>query len=902
MMFRLMYRLKRKHGAVLFAVIAVMALLIAMSTAAYYTARGSYNTVTSSYNYSQLYLSAIASADMVSAAIMNQPVPSAGLQNNFQTIKNQMRDSLNNDNDVIFLKTDNLAGLTINASTPQQTVIEALRNVPAAEPGVLDGLTISVKVLHKGAQNITQDGSPIISGSTTTTHYNVKEPFVYEITTTAYYRENTITVQDILTGTKSGTYTKTETYIPGGSSSNSLPSDFNPNIATGQNQPNTSGQWNDAGRTVVISVKEINGDMAFRNNVTVIGGNANLGNVLNGGLTSEGSIYLKKGGAHVTGTDNNWYVRDDLVITDAQAQLDLGQNDLYVGGDLVIGANGGPISGRDIYVNGDLILLNQRSFNVENLHVNGNIYFATYDEHGNLVTDAYNPEKRPEVANLGITENYGGDPGYRLSGNFNLSLRGNVYTKGKDANGNTVSADKVTLGKYQNLTNGATHSQTTGIQDFDVNANTKHDFTVLTTNKNTDKYEKTPTTGSTLDALTANTNYAASGDGSEIKSVYPNYTAGQKAYDNEATIDFSKLQPLKDADGNVTGYEGRYPIGSTGEEIVVSIQGNDINNSKDVQIDIPYVEDGFLLNYATDPPQSSWVGKQLDHDPWYVNEEVKTAQMTGLYGNQSVLHYNIDTAPDGSSMPIVLAANKGDGNFSWTGDSSQIGAEVSIGGNGKVTFEMGNLNKDTGKYEPFKVENADKYDIPTYVQGKTGQQFSVVGSADQVTEAMNGQKKFDNLSVDQAKNMTQRSNAMLVSNKSGQAFNANGKDGLFCGYIYAPNGTLYADNQTNGDVINVGSIVISAYEANHANYQVSLPTPQDMTDFIDALDGDTGVNWNGGGGGGGGGGSSPPIHNINESDISYSSIESWTLVGSNYIGDPVISASSGGSGEETPAA
>ncbi len=77
MMFRLMYRLKRKHGAVLFAVIAVMALLIAMSTAAYYTARGSYNTVTSTYNYSQLYLSAIASADMVSAAIMNQPVPCA---------------------------------------------------------------------------------------------------------------------------------------------------------------------------------------------------------------------------------------------------------------------------------------------------------------------------------------------------------------------------------------------------------------------------------------------------------------------------------------------------------------------------------------------------------------------------------------------------------------------------------------------------------------------------------------------------------------------------------------------------------------------------------------------------------------------------------------------------------
>lgn len=905
MMFRLMYRLKKKHGAVLFAVIAVMALLIAMSTAAYYTARGSYNTVASSYNYSQLYLSAIASADMVSAAIMNQPVPSAATQapgdhrNNFQTIKDEIRDHLNNINDVIYLKTSNLQSVTVNASTSQQTIINALNSGGnPTEPGVLDGLTVAIKVLDKGAQSQTIQSSNTV-GNTTTTVYDVKTPFTYEITTTAYYRENTITVQDILTGTKAGTYTKTETITPG-SPSSSLPSDFNPNIATGQNQPNTSGQWQDADRTVIISVKEINGDMAFRNKVTIIGGNANLGNVLNGGLVSEGSIYLKKGGAQVTGTDNNWYIRDDLVIADAQAQLDLGQNDLYVGGDLVISANGGPVTARDVYVNGDLVILNQKNFNVENLHVNGNIYFATVDENGNTITEAFT---RPEIQGQGFSENYGGDPGSRLGGNFNLSLRGNVHTKGQDANGNSISADKVTLGKYQNLTNGASHSETTGIQDFDVEANTKHDYTVLTTNKNTDKYEKVSATGSTIDALTANTNYTTSTE-TPVKSVYPNYTAGQKAYDNEATIDFGALDEVKNAEGATTGYRGEFPIGSTGEYIVVTIDSPDKWNTDDIQIDIPYVEDGFVLKYESTTTESYW-------DPTKPNEwgglgaMVTTSTTVEGLGNvlsdQNILHYNIDTDPSGKSMPIVLAANQDDGNFSWAGSSSVKGADVSVNGNGKVTFEMGNKNKETGEYEPFKVENADKYEIPTYVQGKTGQQFSVVGSADQVTAAMNGQERFDNLTVDQAKAMPQRSNVMLVSNKSGEAFNANGKDGLFCGYIYAPNGTLYADNQTNGDVINVGSIVISSYEANHANYQVSLPTPQDMSDFIDALDGDTGVNWNGGGGGGGGG-NALPQHDINETDISYTSVESWTLIGSNYIGDPVISVSEETPSEETPAA
>ena len=58
-MLKFFYRLKRRGGAVLFAVIAIMSLLIAMAITAYFTARSSYNTVVSNYDFSQTYLSAI---------------------------------------------------------------------------------------------------------------------------------------------------------------------------------------------------------------------------------------------------------------------------------------------------------------------------------------------------------------------------------------------------------------------------------------------------------------------------------------------------------------------------------------------------------------------------------------------------------------------------------------------------------------------------------------------------------------------------------------------------------------------------------------------------------------------------------------------------------------------------
>lgn len=70
-------RVKRRKGAVLFAVISIMALLIAMASTAYFTAKSAYNSVISNYSYSQLYLSTISVSDMVLDAIMNDSAASA---------------------------------------------------------------------------------------------------------------------------------------------------------------------------------------------------------------------------------------------------------------------------------------------------------------------------------------------------------------------------------------------------------------------------------------------------------------------------------------------------------------------------------------------------------------------------------------------------------------------------------------------------------------------------------------------------------------------------------------------------------------------------------------------------------------------------------------------------------
>lgn len=306
MMFRLMHRLKKKHGAVLFAVIAVMALLIAMSTAAYYTARGSYNSVVSSYSYSQLYLSAISAADMVTAAVMNDKIPASSDANNkFDAIQAAVNSQLNPvmgsdgsfsaPTNVIYLKSDNLNSITVDATTTAADVVTALGSADPITPGVLDGLTIEISAPQiAGTPSITPGTTYTESGNKNIYTDSFVVPLMYRVETTAYYNGDTITVEDIFINDKKGTRNRevdTQTVtVPGGGSTTYTGG--SPNMATGSVM-NADGSIGQTGRNVLVSVKRLDGNMTFHNDITYIGTSANnVGNKIDGSLNSDGSLYF----------------------------------------------------------------------------------------------------------------------------------------------------------------------------------------------------------------------------------------------------------------------------------------------------------------------------------------------------------------------------------------------------------------------------------------------------------------------------------------------------------------------------------------------------------------------------------------------------------------------------------
>lgn len=908
MMFRFMYRLKKKHGAVLFAVIAVMALLIAMSTAAYYTARGSYNTVASSYSYSQLYLSAISSADMISAAIMNEPLSPAAGGNKFDAVQDAVDHHLNPvfqadgtytvPTDVIYLKSNNLASLTFDASTTTEDVISALQSVEPVEPGVLDGLTIKIGVLSVGSPQNIQTSTSSESGGVKVETQTFNQRVSYSIETTAYYRGDTITVQDIVTNYKDGSRTVTTPYtlvnIPG---NNPTFPPLNPNTTTGQGKPDENGNVGSSGRHVLVSVKRLDGNMSFHNEITYIGTQSNnVGNKIDGSLVSDGSMYFSKCNVKVTGEDNHWYIGKDFVTTNDQAgTIDLGQNNLYVGGDMILGTQQG-VKAEEVFVNGDLYVLKQCKIDTKKLHVSGNIYFTEYNADGTLRTEALKNSLDTVSADTGNVNS-------RLSGNFDLELGGSVIAEGKTQNtwydwgkqeyvsswSEIAGGQNVKVGdKYSNIKDGSNYAQIDGASNFDSTAELENGFTVLERDDQQDKYLPVHKDGSLLDAIAQNTNKTV-GENNTLTSgeqiVYPNYTATQETYNNSLRLDFSNMEEIteEDANGNkkVIGYRKECDVLDASGNVLGTVKIKTDENKGNVKVNIPYVENGFVLSYAN----TDFIG-------------------TDLFGNTDI-EYKIapdpatETDPDlaldadssdgqGKTMPIVLAANTSGGDFSWKGDdygSNDGGAYVSVRDGMKVTFEMGNLDTESGTYQPYDYtkDSQKKLKIPTYQFGT-----KIAVGSESLINMMKSEGKF-NISKDEnsgqmrigntvlTDSMIPDNNIMLVSNSTGRAFQADYDQTIVGGYLYSPGGQLAASNNVNGAVINIGSVVISDYEANHADYHVKLPKPSDMDAFI-------GPMTNGGnGGGGGGGGTSKQYGTPNVSAASYS-FGDWDIVGSNYVG------------------
>lgn len=913
MMFRLVNRLKKKHGAVLFVVIAVMALLIAMSSAAYYTARGSYNTVASSYSYSQLYLSAISAADMISSAIMNEEVPVAGGGNKFAAVQTAVNQYLTPTfatdgtytipTDVIYLKSDNLSTLTFDASTTTAQVVAALRtaNNPV-EPGVLDGLTVKISLLNAGApQNVQVTQDMTLSNSTVKVE---NEKFTmkmsYSIETTAYYRDDTITVQDIVSNDKKFERQKNTPLknVPG--PGGSFPP-LNPNTTTGQGKPDANGVVGSSGRAVLVSVKRLDGDMSFHNDITYIGSQANnVGNKIDGSLSADGSVYFSKCNVNVTGQDQHWYIGEDFVTTNDQAgTIKLGKNNLYVGGDMILGTQQG-IQAEEVFVNGDLYVLKQCKIDTKKLHVSGNIYFTDYNSDGTP-----RPAAETLAASLDTVIADTGNVNSRLSGNFELELGGSVVAEGKTApyerqewwpvtqvvtvQDQITSGQNVKVGdKYSNIKDKSDYTQINGAESFSSTAQLESGFTVLDRDDDQDKYTPIHKEGSLLDAIAQNTNKTTNDDNQLSKGdqiSYPNYTAKSTAYQNSLNLDFSDMEEIteEDANGNkkVIGYKKECDIldgsGNTIGTAKIKVNGTD---KKDVTVNIPYVEDGFVLSYGN------------------------TNFMNGDLSNNATIKYNIapdpavESDPDlaldadssdgqGKTMPIVLAANTSDGNFSWKGDSygdNGCGAYVSVRDGMKVSFEMGNLDTTDNTYKPYDYvsDSSNNMKIPTYLLGAK----TAVGSESLIDmmksqnefyvqkDENNGAMKIGNSILNEGS--IPDNNIMIVSNSTDIAFRADYKDTLIGGYLYAPGGQLAASNNTNGAVINIGSVVISDYEANHADYQVKLPKPSDMDAFIGPLTNKKEENI-------GGNVQEDPNQNPTYSIPTYQ-FGDWNIVGSNYVG------------------
>lgn len=821
------YRVRRKKGAVLFAVIAIMALLITMASTAYFTARNSYNSVISNYSYSQLYLSAISVSDMVVEAVINDSTAAATDPTGSDTTKNYY-DSLRSS--VLSMNTvgQTMSAYSGNISNPaasEEDIIEELRDQNPTVPGVVDGIVVNIELTSDGAGSPTR--GPVAANDGNNSEWYWYE-YAYTFTTTAYYRNSTITVQDVIMTEKARLYTPDN---PGGSGGGpgtpgytydiNTPGGGNGSFSTfftATGQKIEDGSIVRSQRTVKIKTHEISDDAFFQNKSTYfVNGN---NNDFVGGITSTGSVYLEKFTTNITGDKNDWWIGEDLVMTNNNANnLNLtNQNSLYVGRDLVIAANGN-ITAKDIYVEGDLYIMGQAKFN-GNLHVSGNIYYemplTKTDESGNVITTAAGTAAADGV-NLGSTRyDYYGSNGWEVTGNLDVNGKVEVPAAKSEWDPNyakfTVKGQQVTIPTGTDVSNG-----TNGIGKYDPSS-IQIEYSNRIPNTETDTFEDVTSSNSVSGAIQSQVG---------TNTEYYNYTSPKSAYNNELDIDFRNLAPVteKNADGSETILYYEYNDPDTG----LNIKTENDNLNGNVSVTIPYDKDGYML-------------------------DINAESISSMLGCNVNITYNIETSDDASAeaMPIVLKNNilidaDGDGveddpGFAWQGNNyssndNSEGTKVVAVGKGNIVLEMANIDKN-GNYAPYDPNKYNEFTTVTYVAG----QKEVVGNEAQCELIGGGQLNDSNVGqMLQSGTSTPKSEyqnqIMLVSNlNNGIAVDMARQNNAFCGYIYAPNGELN-NFEASGETEPIfGGMIVSTYNADLSKLYYAEPKPSTISSMLGSLD------------------------------------------------------------------
>lgn len=891
-------RMRQKKGAVLFAVIAVMALLIAMASTAYYTARSAYNSVVSNYNYSQLYLSAISVSDMVSAAVANDPISSAsgvGI-NNYAPLRNA----------VLTMETvgEKITASSTNITTPgasEEAILNELANAESVVAGVLDGVKIEIEL----KDNTEQYCAPVSGPGTNQWTYFFK--YEYTFTTTAFYRNNTVTVQDVVMTVKSKVWTP-DPGSPGTPGTPGTPGDNSGLFkrfftSTGQIIGDNGGT--DIVRTsriVEIKAHQINDDAFYQNDHTFfVNGN---NNTFLGSVTSTGSIYLDKFSTNIQGSGNDWYIGGDFVMLGSNANsFDLTnngqyQNNLYVSGDMVLSGDGPGVKATDIYVDGDLYLVagSTSPTITGNLHVTGNIYYQM----GDTVLDE---DGNPVASPLAEAEAQGYPAKYDTMTSFNtFSITGDMDCNGQvilpeGAGASDTAQIKVntsTSGQTVTITNGASASTA----DNAIGTYNPDDVTVPVTNRlpsgSGDYFETITEDMSVTDAIQQQA-------GSNIE--YANYTSPQSAYNNVINIDFSLLAGVdNDDDGNANYYEYVGPNGLTIRTATDSLNGT-------VTVSIPYNEGGCALNIDALSIQDT-LGGNVN-----IVYEINTTTATGTAGTMPVVllpNIYVDANPDDSDTTADDPAFAWQGNnYNSNGNSCQV---VAVG-DGNVVFETANYDPSTltqvqvgeagtgqwqqddegqwyevmapvyapsATYAPYNINNYATTSSALYIAGYkevvgNAAQIGVIGTDGNLNDSKANSMYQPGTSTPKAQYENQ---FMLVSNANNAiAIDMTRIQNAFCGFIYAPNGELNNRELAGGTNPLFGAMIVSTYRAGTSYIYYAEPKPSRVSQMLGSMTGGTP------GGGTPGTPGTPPTDPPGTGTYSSPShVDVWGVEGSNYIG------------------
>ena len=795
-MLKFFYRLKRRNGVVLFAVIAVMTLLIAMASTAYLTARSSYQSVVSNYDFSQLYLSTTSVADMVIGAL-TQSTSRSDVKgsdgkplNDYSGIKQAVIDLKNTATKGKYIEGYSEALYSVKDGSVNDQLQAAAAD--PIEPGIIDAVKIKISLDDIQPQKASD-------GSLTGMNY-----YYFTVTTTGFYRNNVVSVQDGIYNL-SGTTTKP-------SKTPSFDTFFK---NTGGSSADDKGE-----RAVIIATQEISDNAYFENTYTIFTEISGGNNVFKGGITATGSVFFKgqaqfdipapgkvwdRSGSQTSMANarHDWFINGDLgLFADNTQNLNLNGNNLYVNGDLIIGNQQG-ISAHNVYVSGNIYVMNDGvSITIQNesggsdknagaVFCGGNIYyFKDYTDAGK--TSGAMPLKNDDgSANSAFVSKYGGswttlqDEYDFIQSKVSAAINevgGSDGGKAWKAGGDIGIKDRLNdsnLTLYVGgLANGGSVSKYIPLSDkgdYDP-ASTTVNYSTLTASGN--DYVYSAQSGSIKDLFDTDSGITKPND-------WTSYTAKDNTMKNLLSIelDGDVLDGNSDA-GWAFELDPKGNIIGPAEMDFTTSSGQIVHATKESGGDAVYYFYSASDASKTNPTTVKWdsatnstiIDIAFDKNGYVLDLPSTDKFKSWSNGGNNSITYNIhtsekiETADNGykGTMPIVLMANFNDGApgatdkdgnnaFSWTGGTPSSGANGSSaitfvnvvnedgtasagtvsGGKasagGNVIFEMGNIDS-SGNYVVFSKSSS--LDAVTYHAGS----HDLVGTLNQTTKLAEGGK------------------------------------------------------------------------------------------------------------------------------------------------------------------